>query len=448
MPDVPAQDRTLDEGQRPVRRQPLARVVGRLTSVNLLIAAVGLLTGPLLARALGPEGRGLLAAILVPLGLAPVLAGLGVGTFVATEVARGRRAAGLLLGSMLPITVASSVVVVLASPAIAALFAGNRTTVSTLIVIGLCVLPIGLIFDLWINVAHGQERWNTLIAVRLIPPVVMAVGISALFVADALSVATAAGLSIVAGTLVVAPALPVVRRTGRLSLDRALTREGARFSAKAWIGGLGSAANARLDQLLMIRLVPPADLGLYVVAVTAAGFLVTPVLGALTSGSLPRFATAGRGLVTSVLRVCLLGCIVVSALLAAALPFLIPPVFGSDFAGSVELAWILLAAGVPLTGVHVLSVALTASGHPGFSAVSQVVTLVITIPTLIVLLPMFGATAAACTSLGAYSASFLFLLVAARRHLGGTMGDFVMIRGADARQLIGLVRGRFPGSRR
>lgn len=61
-------------------------------------------SGPLLARALVPEGRGDLAAILLPITLAPVLFGLGLGTFVTRETARGRPLS-VLLGSVGPLII-------------------------------------------------------------------------------------------------------------------------------------------------------------------------------------------------------------------------------------------------------------------------------------------------------------------------------------------------------
>src|SRR4051794_37698844 len=73
----------------PSRRLP--SVVRRLSITNALPLAVGLITGPLQARALGASGRGDLAAILVPVGLAPLLLSLGLGQYAGVNAARRAR---------------------------------------------------------------------------------------------------------------------------------------------------------------------------------------------------------------------------------------------------------------------------------------------------------------------------------------------------------------------
>lgn len=73
----------------PRSRTRLARLVLHLTATNLVIAVLGVVTGPLLARSLGAGGRGVLAAIVVPLGLAPALLGLGLPSYATRSIARG-----------------------------------------------------------------------------------------------------------------------------------------------------------------------------------------------------------------------------------------------------------------------------------------------------------------------------------------------------------------------
>lgn len=424
------------------RRLRLTGVVGRLASVNTFVALLGLLTGPLQARALGADGRGLLAAILVPLGLAPVVASLGLTTFAIREAARGR-SASLLLGSLFPVTLVVGLASVIAAPFIAGALAEGRSTVRLFITIGFVLLPIGMVSDLLASITVGRERWNVYILVRLIPPVFVTVGITVLFALGHLTVASAAALSLGASVLSIAPVLPVLWSEGRPRLHRSLTRSGLRFGLKAWIGGLGSVTNARLDQLLMIVLVPPRQLGLYVVAVTASGFLVTPVVGALSAGSLPRFVSADGRFVGDVLRACVLGALVVGAALALPLLWLLPLVFGADFAGSVPMAWILLAANVPLAATSVLGSALTGSGHPGYTAVSEIVTLAVTIPALLLLLPPLGGVGAALVSLLAYTLGVVVLLVGASRHFEISIITLVVPRWRDVTGLLQrLRRGR------
>src|SRR4051794_14105737 len=83
----------------PVERPALRGTVVRLTSVNVAVLAMALLTGPIQARALGVQGRGELAAILAPVGLLPLVASVGLATYATRAAAQGR-AVDLLVGTL------------------------------------------------------------------------------------------------------------------------------------------------------------------------------------------------------------------------------------------------------------------------------------------------------------------------------------------------------------
>lgn len=406
--------------------------------MNILIALLTLVTGPLQARALGADGRGVLAAILVPLGLAPIICSLGLGTFTTREVARGR-STRILIGSLTPVLVAAGLIAIALSFQIARLFPGPAQQFVT---IGLLTLPLLLVGDLLTSIAMGLGRWRIYVAVRLIPPLTISVGVIGLFVADRLTVASAAILAITGSAVAsVVPFFAVLRGSGRPVFDSSLTRSGMRFGVKAWLGGLGSVANTRLDQLLMTRLVASRELGLYAVAVSSAGFIVAPLVGSLMAASYPRFSASGAPQIGAILRATLVVVGVVSATLAVGAPFLVPLFFGADFADAVPMVWVLLAANIPLAGVNVLSTALTASGRPGFSAMAEMITLCVTLPSLLLLLPILGGLGAALVSLGTYLLSFGYMIFAIRRCRGGTIVDYLVPRGSDVRVLATELKG-------
>ena len=90
------------------RKSGTLRVYSGLTFVQIATLGVGFISAPLIARALGADGRGLLAAIMVPLGLAPWLFQFGTGLFAVKEAARGV-SPGTLLGSIGALNVAFGV---------------------------------------------------------------------------------------------------------------------------------------------------------------------------------------------------------------------------------------------------------------------------------------------------------------------------------------------------
>ena len=93
----------------------LGSVTRNLTLVNVSFTLAALVTSPLQARALGPSGRGELAAVLVVTGLLGLLGDFGLGAYVVRESARGtplRR----LVGSVGPQMLALGLLYAVAGP--------------------------------------------------------------------------------------------------------------------------------------------------------------------------------------------------------------------------------------------------------------------------------------------------------------------------------------------
>jgi O-antigen/teichoic acid export membrane protein len=423
----------------------MSSVIARLSLANVLIAAAGFVTGPLQARALGPAGRGELAAIIVPVTLAPQVLGLALGAYVIREAASGRRPVNELAGSVgLPLLLISVLGMFGAVPVADALAQGNHT-VELYLTIGLLLLPVGLIGGLGVAMVGGLERWSLIIATRCIPVVVPFVGVAVLYVIDEMSVGRVAVLTMAGGVLSVIPSLTVIARSGRPVFRMQVAWESITFGLRSWVGGLAQLANARLDQLLMITLVTSRELGLYAVAVTLAG-ISGFLSGALSVPLITRVAKGDTAIVARALRVTLSAVIVMNAGLACLTPVLLPLLFGADFADAVKPALILLAAGIPLAGIAVLASALAADGAPGLSSAGEAIALGIAVPGLLILVPGFGGMGAALVSLVAYGASFTFQLVIVRRRLGGKMRAYLLPQREDIRWTRSLLP-RFPISR-
>jgi O-antigen/teichoic acid export membrane protein len=407
----------------------VAGIVMRMTAVNAFVTVLGVITGPLLARALGPAGRGTLAAIVVPLALAPWIASLGLPSYATRSAARGEPL-GALVGSVGTLAVIVGAVAAAVGVPTAAVLAHGRNVVHTFLLIGFSLLPIAGLGSLLFAIGTGLERWRLVVAARVTPFLLGAIGIVILFISHQLTVATAATVTLISGISAVIPLLTLLRQSGRLRFRLAVARESLVFGSKAWIGNLSALTNYRLDQLLMIVLVDARQLGLYVVAVTVSG--ISQVLtGALTAVLPPMVAQGDRRLPRQALRTTLAAVVAVNAALAVLTPWLLPLIFGSAFRDAIAMTWILLLAVLPSHGSFVLDAVLTAAGRPGASAVGQLLSAAITLPGLLALLPPLGGNGAALVTLLAYSANFAFLLVISRRHFGGSVHDFLWIRRRD-----------------
>ena len=227
----------------------------------------------------------------------------------------------------------------------------------------------------------------------------------ALFALGDLTVRTAAIATFVGGTTVIFPFVGLLRSTGRPHVVARQAREAFRFASRSGVASLAQVANNRLDQLLMIPLVSPRQLGLYAVAVNVSSLAVIAV-GAIVSVVNPRVARGDLGAGAQALRVTLAFVLVANLLLAAISPILVPLIFGQPFALAVPMVEILLVASLPGAGVWVLGGIMQSAGHPGVPARSEVAAVVITVAGLVLLLPALGGIGAAIVSLAAYSAEF------------------------------------------
>ena len=419
----------------------LGRVTGSLTVSNTLVALVGIVTGPLQARALGPAGRGELAAIFIPFLLLPTIASVGLGSYVVRAVARGRRP-GTALGSLLPVSLGIGVVVAVASPLIAGFLADGRTVVYTMLIVGLILFPIGMLTNMLIDSAIGLEDWRPVIACRVIPPAAQLIGIPVLFYTQTLTVTSAALLTFGAGMLIVLPLIRVWRQCLPLNFDLAECRAGVAYGSKCWLGGLSNIANARLDQLLMIRLVSSSVLGLYAVAVTLATFFISPVIAAISTAATPRMARGEQDLTRRLCRMTICGAALVGIIVATVSPFVVHYIFGRAFDPALPMALILLIGTVPNAAGGVLNTSVSAHGHPGKSARGEGLALIVTVAGLAIALPTLGGVGAALVSVVAYSTQFIYMLRTAKRMYGGRYREYFIVSRAEAMSLLVLASHR------
>jgi len=418
-------------------------VVARLTGVNVLVVVIAFVTSPVLARALGPAGRGEVAAIFAVLTLAPWISELGMTAFLCRERARRTQPLGVLLGSTMPITLGSSLVGVLAAIPVAHALGRGRNEVITFIEIGLFLLPATVFMQTLYGVALGDERWRLVMLTRVLSTGIAGISIVALSLAGHLTVETAAVSYLAAGMLSGIPFLLTLRGSLPWTVDRSLAAVGLSFGVRSWLSTLASNGNTRLDQLLMAAMVSSRQLGLYALAFTlasASGALVSGVANAL----MPRVAVGEPALAARACRVTVMFVVVGGALVALSSSVAVPFVFGSAFNDAVPMLIVLLGASVFFVPGQLLGSALIVAGNPAAAARSQVLGLVITVPALILVLPFAGGMGAAWVSLVSYTATFVVALRAAMRLFGLPPWAFVLVTRGDVHWLRSRLR---PGMR-
>lgn len=418
----------------PAPRRRLSGVVGQLFGVNVLLTVCGLITGPLVARSIGADGRGLLAAILVPLGIAPFVLAFGLTTY-SSRIAATRTPIERIIGTFAVLSAGIGIAFIPAGLALAYLLGQGNPTVTLFLAIGVCVMPITLAGGVLSSVALGHERWNLISAQQLIPPVGAAIAFGGLYALNELTLPRAAGITIALSVLSLVPMLKVLRGCDRPRFDRSLAGKGIRFGSQVWFVSLSQLMNHRLDQLLMVKLTTARELGLYAVAATVAT-LPAMFTTAVGQAIFPRVADGESSLVGRTSRVGLALISITCAIGALIIPFALPFLFGPSFEDAVAPALILLAATVAYSGAGILGTALSTRDRPGIPGLGEVWAIVVTVVGLLILLPRLGGVGAALVSVAAYSINFAWLLFMARRRFGGAFSDYLVPRRQDVKDAV------------
>jgi O-antigen/teichoic acid export membrane protein len=433
------------ESIRPERS--LARDSASLFAALLVGNAGYFLAVLIVARGLGPEGRGTIAFLVVTSLVLARVARLGVSdaTTVFTAQRPGERSV-LLANALLFAAVAGALVAVAAC--------GSLILLEDVRPDGLGSAELALLGTATVAAAVVEAGYAFLLGCgRIRPQALVTSSASWIYVALLLIAWWAAGLTVALVALtwmlgqVTRAAMLVsasLRGVGLGRPDPAVLVEAFRFGVRAWFGNLARFLNFRADQVLMGFIASEATLGVYAVSVNASEVLIyLPEAAALAL--LPQLVTThDEGRPQRAFRAfrALAALTLVGALVGAAIgPLLIPTVFGPAFDASVLPFLLLLPGAVGYVALGVFSNTLLASGHPGRSSVGALVALTVGLALDLVLIPQFGAAGAASAASVAFLAGGTAALVAYRRRVSFAWSSLLLPRRDDLDVLRALRTG-------
>ena len=433
------------EVSSPARGGGSVRSIGQTIGFRILIQAVNAGTGVLTARMLQPSGRGALAAITLWSGLISGLTSLGLPSALIYQIRTFPKRAGNLLYHAVVINLVISVAATLVS---------------------LFFIPIWLHqYPLW---AIRAAQWFVLVTPMLSLTSVLrgALEASGAFTQSnlaqlllpAITLATLLGLlavhhldTVSAGFAYTFTAIPVLllmiwqartllssRMLPSLLTSRTLLSYGLRSYGIDLLGTLA----LQVDQVLVVRFLTSADLGLYVVTLSLSRMLnvfqnsVVTVLFPRAAGREPMEALA---LTSRAARVSLLLTGLCAAFVAIAGPLLLRIFYGKAYARSSTSLRLLLIE-VTISGcVFVLAQMFMAMGRPGTVTVLQGIGLALSIPLMLLLIPRFGINGAAISLLISTCCRFAFMYFSFPGVLKLPLPD-LLPRREDLSMLLGAVR--------
>lgn len=400
----------------------------------------------ILARQLGPTGRGTIAFITVTALVAARLAGLGMQEATSVFVARRPEARSALLANVVAFMTVSALLAGGIACAILVALGDNRPA-------GLTAAEVATIAAATVVSALGDAGHCFVLGCgRFRRVAVVTATASWVYPVFLLALVSTVGLTVLAAALAwtAAESLRALAYLSQALRDAApgrpsgrLLREAVHFGIRAWVGSLARFLNFRVDQLLLGILASEAALGIYAVAVNASEVLL--YLPAATATALLPLAARVEGELRAdqALRA-FRGVALVTggaALVAAVVgPILLPLAFGAPFEASVTPFLLLLPGALGFAAIAVFSNALMAASSPGLSSFGAIVALVVGVTLDLVLIPSYGASGAAGASSAAFLAGGGVALLVFRRRAPFTWAALLRPRREDLGMFRALAR--------
>lgn len=417
---------------------------------NVFNAIIGLMSGVLAARLLGPDGRGELAAIQMwPLTIATI-AMLGLTEALVYFSAKNPERSGSYLGTAIAMALMSSLFFMPFGYALMPwLLNQQETDVVNAARWFLLIVPIYAVLGMAYHPFRGRQdfvRWN---AMRVLPNIgwLLLLCWAWFYGVSNAKLLAMAYLGILTLLIFFVGWVVIKRIPGPFKPQPSLTKPLLSFGVPSVLSSIPQVLNCKFDQMVLAAFLPPSVLGLYVVAVSW-GNIVTPMASAIASAVFPKVAAHGDphqqvlACARSV-RATVFVSSVIGLLLALVTPLLLPFLFGNRFSEAVAQALILILACV-LSGINmVLSDGLRGLGRPYFVLWAELLGLIVSALFIWFALSRLGIIGAALASLLSSVFAMTVLVSCVVRLSGLSAKEFLMPRPHELRHVLNFIYSQF-----
>ncbi len=402
------------------RSSKFTRNVTSTFGTQLLALLLATLNAAVIARILGPSGKGILAlTVLVPNVFALFLSG---GISVANVYYTGQKRFDLptLSANATAFTVMATALgaviaaLLYASGLMAKLLPGVPLNLLALSMLG---LPFSLLNNYFVSLLQGRQLITRINLVSLLQRA-STVALSLLLVAVLGWGLTGAVLAVLASSVVSVAVLgAMLRRLGARfwpRWNRLVIKTTLKFGLRGYVANVLQFFNYRLDLFLVNYFLGPSSTGIYTVAVAmaemlwylpnAVGFVIFPKAANTSAEAMNRFTPRVFRLTLAVTAAGALALAIIGK------PF-IEIVYSPAFASAYGPMLALLPGVVLLGGGKVLTNEIAGRGFPQYNSIASGASLVLTVGLDLLLIPRLGVLGAAIASSIAYVAIFILALV-------------------------------------
>ncbi len=384
---------------------------------NVFTLLSGVITSLLTAWALGPEGRGELAVVVLWPNVVALLAGLGLPQAHRYYLARQPETLPSLFSNALLFTVVMGVIAYGAAELIVPNLVGVRSPeVMWLVRIYLLNIPLALLYDLMAGFLEGAREFKWAALARIIFFGIQSGAYFLLWHTGHLTVRNAAYTMIGAqfiNSLTALLGVCYVLRP-RWQPSWAAWKMAMGYGLRYHPGVVTAFTTLRLDQLMLGGMASSAEIGLYFIAVRLSE-ITTVLASSVADVLMPEVAAskqieASVQLLTKSLRqtIYIYGLVLVPLVLGA--PLLLQGVYGTEFLAASATLRLLLFASLIWSAAAIIISGLNGLGYPGLSTLARLASAIVTVFALLYWLPRYGIVGAALSSLLGYGVMLLVAL--------------------------------------
>lgn len=392
----------------------ISRFLAQTFSLVLSVA-----TSAIIARWLGPAGKGVVGLTLLLPGMLALFMSGGIGLANVYFVASRRLDVACLTANSVGFALLSTIVGI--GVAVGLLSSGWLEILVPgvpvwLYLIAMLELPVRLLSSHFTAVLQGLQRFSAVNMIKL------AGGGGALVLALLLVVGFHLGpfgavlASLVAGAMsLIATGILLSRDGGTFAprWDPFVMRTTLSFGLKGHIGNTLQFFNYRLDMFIVNYFLGSSSVGIYSISVglaevlwvlpDAVGFVIFPRAAATQAESMNRFTPRVLGATMGLTALGALGLVLLGKPL-------IQMIYTSAFVSAYMPMLVLLPGVVLLAGHRVLTNDIAGRGHPTYNSINAGAVLVLTVVLDLMLVPRYGVVGAAIASSAAYMVAFLITI--------------------------------------
>jgi O-antigen/teichoic acid export membrane protein len=424
-----------------------AQDVLRVLGGQVAMTAMGVVTGIITARWLGPTDRGLFnLLVLLPTVLSNFVK-LGIPQASVYYMRRKNVPASEVASNSLwfAITMGSALAIVCWFGRDWLLAKVLKQAPESLVAPTLILVPCVLLQFYFLGVAQAQERFKEYNIRQIVPNLLSLVGMFVVLVVLGKGLVAAV---LVQTAIVIFMSIWITIRVHReapltLHVNGVLLKDMLGFGAKSYVQTLAATLHLRIDQFVLSYVRSPTEVGYYGVGVTIVGLLLK-ISEATGTVVFPRLAASERReaqLATArVVRhtLFLTGLGVLG--LGIAGPIAIRVLYGTKFEPAIVPMLILLPGALMMSLYQLLTRSFTSDAKQEINIIAAVIALILNVALNFLLDPRFGAAGAAMANGISYGTAAMILLVAFVRESGLGVRETLWIRRSDVDDLVRAAR--------